>query len=67
MYKVVIDLAAPLAAECDDKDAMRVKVLKKWRSAGQNWANKCITVDAAYSDSTVAAHNAQARAQLCQR
>ena len=50
MYKVVTDLAAPLAAECTDMDAMRIKMLKKWRGAGQNWANKCITVDAAYGE-----------------
>ena len=29
------------------KGRMRIKMLKKWRSAGQNWANKCITVGAA--------------------
>ena len=53
MYKVVTDLAAPLAAECNAKDAKRIKMLKKWRSAGQNWANKCITFDGVLADGGV--------------
>ena len=53
MYTVVTDLAVQPTAECNAKDAKRVKMLKKWRSAGQNWANKCITFDGVLADGGV--------------
>jgi hypothetical protein len=65
LHKVVTDLAAAAAkereetglaapaADCDAKDAKRIKMLKKWRSAGQNWANKCITFDGVLADGGV--------------